>query len=100
MVVVVGVATMLFESAGPMFLGTRPLPPRMRRASSICFAPVMLHGAGRHPDFRRRGESISVDARVPGVAAGAIAVWRGVHRSFPAMVIAAVVTAVARQLGA
>jgi branched chain amino acid efflux pump len=96
-VVVVGAATMLFKSAGPIFLGTRPLPPRMRSVVEL-LAPVMLTALVVTQTFGA-GESISVDARVAGVVAGAIAVWRGVHL-IPAMVIAAVVTAVARQFGA
>jgi hypothetical protein len=40
-------------------------------------------------------EAVTVDARVPGVLAGAIAVWRRVPL-VPAMVIAAVVTALIR----
>jgi branched-subunit amino acid transport protein len=96
-VVVVGAATMLFKSAGPMFLGARPLPVRMRSVVEL-LAPVMLTALVVTQTFGS-GEAIAVDARVPGVAAGAIAVWRGVHL-IPAMVIAAVVTAVARQVGA
>jgi len=96
-VVVVGVATMLFKSAGPMFLGTRPLPPRVRSVVEL-LAPVMLTALVVTQTFGA-GEAVAVDARVPGVAAGAVAVWRGVHL-IPAMVIGAVVTALARQLGA
>jgi hypothetical protein len=42
-------------------------------------------------------EEIVLDARVPGVAAAAVAIWRGAS-VVPAMVIAAVVTALLRVL--
>lgn len=96
-VIVVGVATMLFKAAGPVILGTRALPPRVRGVVDL-LAPVMLTALVVTQTFGG-DETIAVDARVPGVAAGAIAVWRGVHL-IPAMVIAAVVTGLARQLGA
>jgi branched-subunit amino acid transport protein len=95
-VVVVGVATMLFKAAGPVVLGTRPLPPRVRGVVDL-LAPVMLTSLVVTQTFGG-DETIAVDARVPGVLAGGIAVWRGVHL-IPAMVIAAVVTAAVRQVG-
>lgn len=96
-VVVVAAATMLFKSAGPLILGSRSLPPRVRNVVDL-LAPVMLTALVVTQTFGG-DETVAVDARVPGVAAGAIAVWRGVHL-IPAMVIGAVVTALARQLGA
>ena len=95
-VIVVGAATMLFKAAGPVFLGRRPLPPRVRSVVDL-IAPVMLTALVVTQTFGS-GQAVTVDARIPGVLAGAIAVWRGVHL-IPAMVIAAVVTGLVRLLG-
>jgi branched-subunit amino acid transport protein len=95
-VIVVGAATMLFKAAGPVFLGRRPLPPRVRSVVDL-IAPVMLTALVVTQTFGS-GQAVTVDARVPGVLAGAIAVWRGVHL-IPAMVIAAAVTGVVRLIG-
>jgi branched-subunit amino acid transport protein len=92
-VIVVAAATMVFKAAGPVFLGRRSLPPRARGVVDL-LAPVMLTALVVTQTFGG-DEAVSVDARVPGVLAGAIAVWRRVPL-VPAMVIAAVVTALAR----
>jgi branched-subunit amino acid transport protein len=94
-VVVVGAATMVFKAAGPVFLGQRPLPPRARRVVDL-LAPVMLIALVVTQTFAT-GESVTVDARVPGVVAGAIALWRRVPLIL-AMVIGAAVTALVRAL--
>jgi branched-subunit amino acid transport protein len=94
-VVVVGVATMLFKAAGPVFLGRRPLPPRVRRVADL-LAPAMLIALVVTQTFAA-GESVTVDARVPGVLVGAIAVWRRVPLIL-AMVLGAAVTALVRAL--
>ncbi len=92
-VVVVGAATMVFKSAGPVFLGRRPLPPRARRVVDL-LAPVMLTSLVVTQTFAA-GESVSIDARIPGVAAGAVAALRGAPLVL-AMVIGATVTALLR----
>jgi branched-subunit amino acid transport protein len=92
-VIVVGAATMLFKAAGPVFLGRRPLPPRVRGVVDL-LAPVMLTALVVTQTVGG-DETVTIDARVPGVLAGAIAVWRGVPL-VPAMVIAATVTALVR----
>jgi branched chain amino acid efflux pump len=94
-VVVVGLATMVFKAAGPVFLGKHPLPPRVRRVVDL-LAPVMLTALVVTQTFGG-DEAVTVDARVPGVAAGALAAWRGAP-IVVAMVIGAVVTALFRQL--
>ena len=94
-VIVVSVATMLFKSAGPVFLGRRPLPPRVQRVVEL-LAPVMLTALVVTQTFGG-DERIVVDARIPGVVAGAVAVWRRVPLVL-AMVIGAAVTAVVRLL--
>jgi branched-subunit amino acid transport protein len=94
-VVVVGAATMLFKAAGPVFLGRRPLPARARRVVDL-LAPVMLIALVVTQTFAADG-GVTVDARVPGVAVGAIALWRRVPLIL-AMVIGAAVTALIRAL--
>lgn len=94
-VLVIGVVTMLFKSAGPVFVGKRELPPRLRSVVEL-LAPVMLTALVVTQTFGG-DQSITVDERVPGVAAGAFAAWRGVPIVL-AMVIGAVVTATFRQL--
>jgi branched-subunit amino acid transport protein len=92
-VIAVGATTMLFKAAGPVVLGRRPLPPRVRNVVEL-LAPVMLTALVVTQTFGG-AETVTVDARVPGVLAGAIAAWRGVPL-VPAMVIGATVTALLR----
>jgi branched-subunit amino acid transport protein len=96
-VAVVGAATVVLKSAGPVFLGGRTLPRRIQPAVEL-LAPVML-AALVTTQTVGRGEGVVLDARVPGVAAAAVALvlWR---RSpvVAAMAIAAVVTGLLRTL--
>lgn len=92
-VVAVGLATILFKAAGPVFLGKRPLPVRVRGVVDL-LAPVMLTALVVTQAVGGDGE-LSFDARLPGVAAGAVAVWRRAP-IVVAMAIAAVVTAAVR----
>ena len=94
-IVVVGAATMLLKAAGPVFVGRRPLPPRVQPVVEL-LAPVMLTALVVTQTFAGDGE-VSVDARVPGVAAAAVAIW---FRApiVAAMAIAAVVTGSVRAL--
>jgi branched-subunit amino acid transport protein len=92
-VIVVAVFTMLFKAAGPVFLGRRQLPPRVDAVVAL-IAPVMLTALVVTQTFGG-DEEIQVDARVPGVAAAALAIWRGAS-IIVAMVIAASVTALIR----
>jgi branched-subunit amino acid transport protein len=92
-VIVVGVFTVLFKAAGPVFLGRRQLPARVDAVVAL-IAPVMLTALVVTQTFGG-DEEVAVDARVPGVAAAAVAIWRGAPIVL-AMAIAAVVTAVIR----
>jgi branched-subunit amino acid transport protein len=92
-VIVVGAATMFFKAAGPVFVGRRPLPPRVQSVVDL-LAPVMLTALIVTQTFAGDG-TVTVDARVPGVAAAAIAVWRGAP-IIVAMLVAALVTALIR----
>jgi branched-subunit amino acid transport protein len=95
-IVVVGVATVLFKAAGPVFVGSRVLPERVRVVVEL-LAPVLLTSLIVTQTFAGDG-GVTLDARVPGVAVGALAVWRRVPLVL-AMVIAAVVTAALRAVG-
>jgi len=92
-VIVVAAFTMLFKAAGPVFLGRRQLPARVDAVVAL-IAPVMLTALVVTQTFGG-DEEVAVDARVPGVAAAAVAVWRGAPIVL-AMVIAASVTALIR----
>jgi branched-subunit amino acid transport protein len=92
---VVGVVTIAFKAAGPVFLGKRELPARADAVVAL-IAPVMLTALVVVQTFGGQ-EELSVDARVPGVAAAALALWKGAP-IVAAMVIAAVVTAALRLL--
>ena len=92
-VVVVGAFTVLFKAAGPVFLGGRRLPARLDSVVTL-IAPVMLTALVVTQTVGG-DEEIVVDARVPGVAAAAVAIWRGAP-IVPAMAIAAAVTALLR----
>jgi len=94
-IVVVGAATVLLKASGPVFLGRSPLSARAQPVVAL-LAPVMLTALVVTQTFGGDGE-IAFDARVPGVAAAAVAIWRRAP-VIAAMVIAAVVTASLRAL--
>ncbi len=94
-VVIVGVVTILFKAAGPLLLGRRPLPARAQSVVDL-LAPAMLAALVVTQVFGGNRELV-VDARVVGVAAAAVAIWREAH-VVVAMVVAAVVTASLRAL--
>jgi branched-subunit amino acid transport protein len=92
-IVVVGVASILFKAAGPVFLGGRPLPPRMVSVVSL-IGPVMLTALVVTQTVGGDQE-IVIDARLPGVAAAAVVVRLGAPVAV-AMLVAAVVTGTIR----
>lgn len=92
-VIVVAAFTVLFKAAGPVFLGRRQLPARVDAVVAL-IAPVMLTALVVTQTFGG-DEEVAVDARVPGVAAAALAICRGAP-IIVAMLIAASVTALIR----
>ena len=72
-IAVVGVATMLFKSAGPVLLGTRELPARAASVVEV-LAPAMLAALVVTQTVGGDRELV-FDERLLGVAAGGIAVW-------------------------
>ena len=69
----VGIATMLFKSAGPVLLGDRQLPPRVASVVDV-LAPAMLAALVVTQTVGGDRELV-IDARLAGVIAGGIAVW-------------------------
>lgn len=92
-VAAVGATTIVFKAAGPVFIGRRTLPARVQAMVEL-LAPVMLIALVMTQTFGRDGE-VTVDARVPGVAAALIALWLRAP-IIVTMVIAAAVTALVR----
>ena len=85
----VGIATILFKSAGPVLLGTRELPPRVASVVEV-LAPAMLAALVVTQTVGGDRELV-LDARLAGVAAGAVAVWLRA----PLLVVMAVAAAAA-----
>ena len=92
-VTAVGVATIAFKAAGPVLIGRRALPPRVRSFVEL-LAPVMLIALVVTQTFGG-DEEIEVDARVVGVGAAVVAIALRAH-VIVAMAVAAVVTALVR----
>jgi branched-subunit amino acid transport protein len=92
-VVAVGLVTMLFKAAGPVFLGRRTLRGRVQAVVGL-LAPVLLVALVVTQTFAT-GDELVVDERVPGVAAGALAAWQRAPIVL-AMAIGAAVTALLR----
>ena len=72
-VAVVGVVTVLFKATGPVFLGRRLLPARGDSVVAL-IAPVMLTALVVTQTVASDDE-LAVDARLPGVAVAAVALW-------------------------
>jgi branched-subunit amino acid transport protein len=70
-VILVGIATVAFKSAGPVLLGGRPLPVRLATVVEL-LAPALL-AALVVTQTLGGDEALVVDARLAGVAAAAVA---------------------------
>ena len=91
--VVLAVGTYGFKSAGPLVLGQRELPWSVR--SFVDLLPAALLAALTAVSTVGDGQSLVLDARLVGLAAAAIALWR--RAPFVVVVIAAAAaTALAR----
>ncbi len=83
----------LCKVVGLVVIGGRPLPPRLQACLSLI--PAALLSALIVSNTFTLGQELVIDARVPGVAAAAIAAWR--RLPFPAVIaIGAGVTALVR----
>lgn len=94
-IVVVGLVSIAFKGAGPVFVGGRPLSHRVTAVVSL-IGPVMLTALVVTQTVGGDQE-IVIDARLPGVLAAAVAVWRGAP-VLVAMLVAALVTGGLRAL--
>jgi branched-subunit amino acid transport protein len=94
-VLAVGAATVAIKALGPVLLGGRPLPSAVTGvvellAPAVLAALVVTQALGS-------GQSISPDARLVGMAAAGIALWRKAP-ILVVIVVAAAATAVTRLL--
>ena len=95
-VLAVGAATIAIKAAGPLVLGGRQLPEPV--LSVIALLPASLLAAlVAVLTFQADGDLV-VDARVIGVAVGAVAIWRGVPVLL-VVILAGAATAIARAFG-
>jgi branched-subunit amino acid transport protein len=88
-----GVATVALKSAGPALLGGRPLPDRVMDVVAL-LAPALLAALIATNTFAGH-RALVIDARVAGLAAGAVALALRAP-VLAVVVIAAVVTALLR----
>ena len=102
-VVLVGLATIVIKSIGPVLLGGHDLPPRIASLIGL-LAPALLGALVAINTFGSvsakpfgTAHALVLDERVLGVAAAAIAIWRKAP-VLRVVVIAAAVTAAARAL--
>ena len=94
-VAVVGLATIAFKAAGPVLLGGRTLPERVSGAVEL-LAPAVLAALVVTQAVGGKRE-IVLDARLAGVAAGAVAIWLKAPLII-VIVVAAFATALARAI--
>jgi branched-subunit amino acid transport protein len=92
-VVLVGLATIVIKSIGPVLLGGRALPPRIASLIAL-LAPALLAALVAINTFGS-GSRLVIDERLLGVAAAGVAIWRRAPVLL-VVAIAAAVTAVAR----
>ena len=94
-VLLVGIATIVIKSIGPILIGGRQLPARIAPLI-VLLAPALLAALVAINTFGV-ARSLVLDERVLGVAAAGVAIWRRAPVLL-VVVIAAAVTATARTL--
>ena len=94
-VAAVGLATMAIKAAGPVLLGGRPLPGFLTNVASLA-GPALLAALVAINTFGA-DKTLALDARVVGVVAAAIALWRRAPLLL-VVAIAAAATAATRAL--
>lgn len=85
--------TYALKAAGPMLLGGRVLPTRLRLLAGLL--PPALLAALVVTSTVADGSRLVVDARLAGVAAAGVALWRG-WSFLPAVLVACAATALVR----
>ena len=94
-VVFVGAGTVAIKSAGPVLLGGRPVPARLTGVVEL-LAPALLGALVAVQTFGD-GQTLTVDARLIGVAAAGLALWRKAPM-LVVVIVAAAATALARAM--
>ena len=94
-VVLCGLATIVIKAAGPVLLGGRALPPRLASVIGL-LGPSLLAALVAINTFGA-DRALTVDARVLGVGAAGLAIWRRAPLLL-VVVVAAGVTALARTI--
>ena len=92
-IAIVGAVTILFKASGPVLLGRQELPPRALAVVEV-LAPAMLAALVVTQTVGGNRELL-FDARLAGVAAGAVAVWLRAPL-IVVMIVAALTAAVIR----
>ena len=95
-VLAVGGGTMAIKAAGPVLLGGRPLPDRLRSVVAL-LAPALLAALVATTTFAD-GQALVLDARVIGLGAAVIALLLRAP-VLVVVVVAAVAAALARLVG-
>jgi uncharacterized membrane protein len=95
-VLAVGGGTMAIKAAGPVLLGGRPLPDRLRAVVAL-LAPALLAALVATTTFAD-GQALVLDARVIGLGAAVIALLLRAP-VLVVVVVAAVAAALARLVG-
>ncbi|MDP9326809.1 MAG: AzlD domain-containing protein [Actinomycetota bacterium] len=96
-VVLCGAATATIKAAGPVLLGGRTLSFGTANVIGL-LGPALLAALVAVNTFGGGDRALTLDARVLGVAAAAIAIWRRAPMLL-VVVVAAAVTALARAAG-
>lgn len=94
--IVMTVGTFAMKSAGPLVLGARSLPTSVQRVVDLL--PAALLAALAIVSTIGNGQSIDIDARLVGLTAASIALWRRAP-FVVVIVVASAATAMARSVG-
>jgi branched-subunit amino acid transport protein len=95
-VAAIGIGTMAIKAAGPVLLGGRPLPTRVRSVVAL-LAPALLAALVATATLGE-GQSLVVDARVAGMGAAVVALALRAP-TLVVVVVAAAAAAAARVAG-
>jgi branched-subunit amino acid transport protein len=95
-VLAVGAVTVVIKAAGPVVLGGRPLPRRVAGIVAL-LAPALLAALVATTTLGT-GQQLTLDARVIGLVAAALALWLRAPVLI-VVLVAAAAAAVARLLG-
>ena len=95
-IAVLCVGTIAIKASGPVSLGGRQLPQRATHVIALV-APAVLASLVAYETFANGSDGITIDARVVGLAAAAIALSLRVPIAF-VVILAAAATALARAL--